>query len=81
MSKNERNEKPVSVHADPAARQSGEEFAPLVDIYETDDGTTMLVAEMPGASEEAVDIRVEKGVLTLSAEAHLPQLGDEYSRT
>jgi HSP20 family protein len=40
-------------------------FVPRVDIYETDDAIT-LVADMPGVSEESVDIVLEKGVLTIN---------------
>lgn len=56
-------------------------FTPFVDIYETEDGTTVLTAELPGASPESVDIRVDKGVLTIKADGQLPDVGDEYART
>jgi HSP20 family protein len=64
------------------ARERGEEaFSPLVDIYETEDGTTVLLAELPGATPETLDMRVDKGVLTVSAEAPLPEVGEEYTPT
>jgi len=56
-------------------------FTPFVDIYETDDGTTVLTAELPGASPGSVDIRVDKGVLTIKADGQLPDVGDGYART
>jgi HSP20 family molecular chaperone IbpA len=40
-------------------------FVPRVDIYETDAAITV-VADMPGVSEESVDIVLEKGVLTIN---------------
>ena len=39
-------------------------FRPRVDIYETENGLK-LVADMPGVSPEAVDIRLEKRELTI----------------
>jgi HSP20 family protein len=71
-----------TVHAGRAAEGPGEDaFVPLVDIYEAEDGTTMLLAEVPGAKSESLDIRVDKGVLTLRADAALPETGDEYAPT
>jgi len=56
-------------------------YAPLVDIFETDDGTIVLVAEMPGADQDSIDIRVDKGVLSIFAEAPLEEPEGEYART
>jgi HSP20 family molecular chaperone IbpA len=39
-------------------------FIPKVDIFETGD-TIVLVADMPGVSEDGVDITLEKNVLTI----------------
>ena len=58
-----------------------ETFIPLVDVYETPDGTTMLLAEVPGATIETLDIRVDKGVLTLSADATREELPEGYAPT
>ena len=59
------------------------ELLPLVDIYQTEEGTTMILAELPGAVENSIDIRVEKGVLSLAAEADFGEdrFGENYSRT
>jgi HSP20 family protein len=40
---------------------------PQVDIYENAD-ELLLLADLPGASSESVDIRLEDGVLTLQAD-------------
>ncbi|MBN1470695.1 MAG: Hsp20/alpha crystallin family protein [Syntrophaceae bacterium] len=40
-------------------------FIPRVDIYETRDAL-FLIAEMPGIDEKAVDVELEKNVLTIS---------------
>lgn len=40
-------------------------YTPKVDIYETDD-VVVLLTDMPGVSEEDVDITLEKNVLTIS---------------
>ena len=63
--------------------RGGEEetFIPLVDVYETPDGTTMLLAELPGATNETLDIRVDKGVLTLAAVTALDEPGEDYAAT
>lgn len=60
---------------------SDEAMSPLVDIYEDSDGTIVLTAEMPGAKSDKVDIRVEKGVLTIFADAPVPQMEGQYSLT
>jgi HSP20 family molecular chaperone IbpA len=39
-------------------------FVPRADIYETDDGITVL-ADMPGVDESSVDITLENNVLTI----------------
>lgn len=39
---------------------------PAVNIFETDGGLT-LIADIPGAAKNTLDINVEKGILTLSA--------------
>lgn len=41
-------------------------FVPRADIYETDK-EIVVVAEIPGADEESVEITVEKNVLTINA--------------
>jgi len=41
-------------------------FRPRVDIYETDEGL-VLVADVPGARREGLDLTLEKRVLTLRA--------------
>ena len=64
----------------PAGPAGQAERIPLVDIYETEDGTTVLEAEVPGVEEESIDIRVEKGVLTVAAEMELGEFGEQYTR-
>lgn len=47
--------------------RAGERYIkPAVDIIETDDGLT-LIADIPGAAKENVDVTVERGTLTISA--------------
>jgi len=41
-------------------------YIPRTDIYETKD-EIVLLADVPGADEEALDITLEKGVLTINA--------------
>ena len=53
-------------------------FKPDVDILEHPDAFVIL-ADLPGASEESVDIHLEKGVLTLDARVAEPS-GDRQTR-
>ena len=77
-----KNDKTMAVTAGKVKRRPTEDtYSPLVDIYETADGTTVLTAEIPGARQDSIDIRVDKGVLAISADAELPQLEGEYTRT
>ncbi|HAJ25702.1 MAG TPA: heat-shock protein Hsp20 [Syntrophus sp. (in: bacteria)] len=45
--------------------KTGKVFVPRVDIYETQD-SIVLTADMPGVDEKAVDITLEKNVLTIT---------------
>ena len=74
---------PMKVHAGRLERSlSGQdELMPLVDIYEIEEGTTILRAEVPGATQQSIDIRVEKGVLSIAAQADLGEFAEEYTRT
>ena len=72
----------TKVHSGAASHRASEDaFSPLVDIYETQDGTLILLAEVPGATNDSLDVRVDKGVLTIQASAAVPEFGDEYGRT
>jgi len=75
----EAREKEVLVTEDP---RSGPVFRPDVDILEEPDAF-VIHADMPGASEETVDVQLEKGLLTLHARlaetpANLRPLHAEY---
>ena len=71
----------VQVRSAAPLEPNEETFSPLVDIYEDEEGTTVLMAEVPGATVEKVDVRVDKGVLTLYADGRLPEMGPDYGRT
>ena len=49
----------------PSTREQDRYLIPAVDIYETEEGLTLL-ADMPGVDKDGVDIRVEDGLLTIS---------------
>ncbi|MGC9454082.1 MAG: Hsp20/alpha crystallin family protein [Phycisphaerae bacterium] len=73
-------EKKIDVERKPPAAESDEEaVAPLVDVWMTQDGTVMLAADVPGAKPESVDVRVDRGVLTIEAEGTVRHPGKEYS--
>jgi len=50
----------------------GKAYIPRADIYETD-GSLVIVADMPGVDKEAVDITLEKNVLTLKGTVEFTQ--------
>lgn len=49
-------------------RSSEKYIKPAVNIIETEEGLT-LIADVPGAVKESLDVNVEKGILTISAPA------------
>lgn len=51
-----------------ATRKNNQYISPVVDIFETEEGLT-LVADMPGLDEKSLDISIEQGVLTIQGEA------------
>jgi len=53
--------------------------APPVDIYETRDGLVVL-ADLPGVSQEGLDVRVDNNVLTIRGHAHHAMPGDATYR-
>ena len=50
-------------------------IAPPVDIYETRDGLVVL-ADLPGVAQEALDVRVDNNVLTIRGHARHAIAGD-----
>ena len=72
----------IAVHAEPVRGGApGETLTPLVDVYESSDGSIVLKAEVPGAASEGINIRVDNGVLTLEADARLEEFGERYAWT
>jgi HSP20 family protein len=61
-----------------AVRQ-GREFAPATDIYETESGVTLQV-DLPGHDPKAIEVKVEKGVLTLRSERKADANAKESAR-
>ncbi len=62
-------------------RTRGEIFVtPRADIYETDDAL-VLVADVPGAAKEGLEIKVEGGVLEITAhrKADVPKAEPDYA--
>lgn len=51
-----------------ATREETRYIVPPVDIYETDDGLTVVV-DLPGVDKDSVDVRVEDNVLTIKGQA------------
>lgn len=57
--------------------RTGRVYTPPVDIYETPEAL-VLVADMPGVDEKAVDVTLEKNVLTIYGHIE-PQLPDGHT--
>lgn len=57
-----------SLKAREETRASERYITPAVDIIETDDGLT-LIADIPGAAKNTMDVTVEQGIMTISAPA------------
>jgi len=64
----ERNDE-RNIQAREETRSDEKYIRPAVNIIETEEGL-IITADIPGASKEALDIKVEKGILTISAPAH-----------
>jgi HSP20 family protein len=54
-------------------------IAPPVDIYETPDGLVVM-ADLPGVTQDALDVRVDNNILTLRGIARHPSTGDAVHR-
>ncbi|MBE2889735.1 Hsp20/alpha crystallin family protein [Geobacter anodireducens] len=63
----ERNDE-RSVQTREETRSNEKYIRPAVNIIETEEGL-VLTADIPGASKDALDVNVEKGILTISAPA------------
>ncbi|MGB4599033.1 MAG: Hsp20/alpha crystallin family protein [Trichlorobacter sp.] len=63
----ERNDE-RNVQAREETRSNENYIRPAVNIIETEEGL-VLTADIPGASKDALDVNVEKGILTISAPA------------
>jgi len=61
-----------------AVRQ-GRELAPATDIYETESGVTLQV-DLPGHDAKSIEVKVEKGVLTLRSERKADEKAKEGAR-
>lgn len=58
--------KPASTEAEAERAASGVYYRPQVDIVEQED-KLLVIANMPGAKSDAIDIRYEDGTLTIHA--------------
>lgn len=72
------SEKDIQKKENPAAAErirNVKTFVPRVDIYETKDAL-FLVADMPGVDEKAVDVELEKNILTINGRAESEAIKD-----
>jgi len=72
---------PINVKSQQTVRKKAEttesrvSVSPLVDIYEEKEEIVMLV-DVPGASKEQINIKVDNGIITISGESKIPVGGD-----
>ncbi len=72
----------IKIKVTPSAPNPSEKaVAPLVDIYEREDGAVVLTAEIPGADKDKIDVRVDKGVLTIWADGRSVDMPENYAAT
>lgn len=72
--KNIAKEETTSLGSRETTRTGERYISPAVDIFETDDGLT-LIADVPGLSDKTLNINIEHGVLTIQGDA-VAGLGD-----
>lgn len=60
-------------HTNPQSIRGRPVVAPPADIYENDDGF-IIVADLPGVSADCVDIRLDRGELTIHGSWSRPEL-------
>lgn len=84
MAKNQENIDVKRAETSPSPVQQTDSLIPLVDIYEKDDNT-VITAELPGVKPENLDLRVDKGVLTIAAQSNIDvapaQPGKDFTPT
>ena len=68
-------EKRESATTEPESTYGGRGYVPAVDIIEEDD-ELLLLADVPGAAAENIDINYERGLLTLHARVE-PRQGED----
>ena len=61
-----------------ATREPTRYLTPAVDIYETDNGLTV-VADMPGVAKDDLNIQVEDGILTIQGRTSLSRRNNPTS--
>jgi len=57
----------IDIQEQRPSRQATWTYRPYVDIFDTPD-ELLLIADVPGATPESIDVSVESGVLTVQAE-------------
>lgn len=74
MNEMQQQEKQAYEERDAERTRSSTVYLPRVDIYEQDDHT-ILLADMPGADENSIDITLEKNILTIRGYVDEPMEG------
>lgn len=63
----------------PATREESRVLTPPVDIFETQDAL-VVIADLPGVTKDAVDVRVENDLLTIKASGKTINKGEALTR-
>ncbi len=64
------------LESDSEQTRPGPVYVPAVDIFEDDDGI-VVVADVPGASSDGVEVDLDSGTLTIGAQVADPRQDDE----
>ena len=64
------------LESDSEQTRPGPVYIPAVDIFEDDDGI-VVVADVPGASSDGVEVDLDSGALTIGAQVADPRQDDE----
>ncbi len=65
-------QKPIQTTGQPELTRGGQTYVPAVDIIEKGD-ELLLMADVPGARAEGIDIQYERGLLTIQARVNARQ--------
>ena len=80
MTQERKLEEAVPTRADTELTREVRQFVPDVDIYQSDDGLTLL-ADLPGVKSDGLDVKLEKNILTIYGRTDPTDTGERNPAT